>query len=191
MNRITIKILFITTLLWYGFSKAQEAGEYLSYYEFGLCDSPQVIILKHHKDDTYSATINTHLKKEGSDLEVVSETTLFPGTAREMILKLKEAGIDSADETYNDESVTYLDGDALTLKLLRNNKIESFVFPELYPSAQQKAETTPLRLKVQNWLGIIDREENLNKHFSDIKKALKRGTYCYSSGINTICFKKK
>lgn len=77
MNRITIKILFITTLLWYGFSKAQEAGEYLSYYEFGLCDSPQVIILKHHKDDTYSATLNTHLKKKEAILKLSRRPPFF------------------------------------------------------------------------------------------------------------------
>ncbi|REC44667.1 hypothetical protein [Chryseobacterium pennipullorum] len=191
MNTGTIILVFITTLLFYGSSKGQKAEEYLSYYQFGLCDSPQIITLKHHKDDTYSATINTHLKKKGTQLEILSETTLYPGTARKMILKLKEAGIDSVNEAYNDEGMAYLDGDALTLQLLRNGKIESFTFPELYPSDQQKMETTPLRLKVQNWLKIIDHEENLKKHFSDVKKGLKRGTYCYDVGINTICFKKK
>ncbi len=178
-----------TSVLW--IFKRTGGREYLSYYEFGLCNSPQVVVLKHHKDNTYSATINTHLKKKGSDLEIVSETTLFPDAAREMVLKLKEAGIDSADETYNDEEVAYLDGDALTLKRLKNNKMESFAFPELYPPGQQKPETTPLRLKVQNWLAVIDHEQNLKENFSDVKKRLKRGTYCYNAGINTICFKKK
>lgn len=94
-------------------------------------------------------------------------------------------------KTYNDQEVAYLDGDALSLKILRNNRIESFVFPELYPSSHEKMETTPLRLKVQSWLEIMDREKNLKEQFSDVKKGLKRGTYCYNMGTDTICFKKK
>lgn len=191
MNNVTIKIFLTATLLFYGFSKGQKAEEYISYYEFNLCNSPQTIILKHYKDDTYSATINTHLKKKGSDIELLIETNQFPDKSREMISQLKDAGIDAVNETYNDEGMSYLDGDALTVKLLRNNTIETFAFPELYPSAQQKKETTPLRLKVQNWLMIIDREYGLKDQFESTKKNLKRGTYCYNSGTDTVCFTKK
>lgn len=98
MNTSTIRILFVAILLFYGFSKGQKARDYISYYEFGLCNSPQTIILKHHKDDTYSSTINTLFKKKGTDLEILIETTQFPDNTLEIISKLKAAGIDSVDE---------------------------------------------------------------------------------------------
>lgn len=191
MNILTIRMLLAATFLLYGFSKGQETGEYISYYEFGLCNAPQTVVLKHLKDGTYSTTINTLFKKKGTDLDILVETTKFPDHTKEMISKLKAAGIDSVNETYNDEGASYLDGDALSVKILRNNRIESFAFPELYPSSQEKAETTPLRLKVQSWLEIINREENLKEHFSNVKKSLKRGHYCYNMGTDTVCFKKK
>lgn len=98
-----------------------------------------------------------------------------------IFIELNNAQIDSVTTKYDDDSLTVLDGDHL-IKLLRNKKIEKIGIENIYPASSKVIEKTPLRIKVQNWLTILDNELNLKNILSNIKSKLKKGTYCYSAG---------
>lgn len=165
----------------------------ITYYEFDFCNSPQKIVLQEKKNNKYSGFIYTYLeKKNKSNLKKIEKKTKISfEQAQKIILDLKKAGIDSVSKTFDDDSLSYLDGDFVSITLLKDNKIEKYSFDEIYPVNSKKLEKTPLRSKIQNWLTIIDSELDLRDKFLELKNKLTKGTYCYSSGINTICFKKK
>lgn len=130
-------------------------------------------------------------RKNKAYKQIKRKTKISPEQAKRIIYKLKKAEINLVDKNYDDDSVVYLDGDYLTINLLRNDKIEKFSFDEIYPISYKKREKTPLRSKIQEWLTIINEELNLKKQLTKIKNKLNKGTYCYSRGINTICFNKE
>lgn len=165
----------------------------ITYYEFKFCDSPQSLILLEKKNNKYLGYIHTDLEKERGNKsykKIEKKIKISYEQSEKLILELKKTDIDSLNKNYDDKEF-YLDGDYLVIKLLQNNKIEKYGFDEIYPASSKKVEKTPLRNKIQGWLTIIDNELNLKEQFSKIKSRLPKGTYCYYSGINTVCFIKK
>jgi hypothetical protein len=192
MKNLLLSIIFILTIS----CKAQDLrSNIIGYYEFKLCNSPHTIILIEKRHKKYKGLANTSLKKKrknGTYRNVKKRTKISPLQTKIIIEQLKYEKIDSLNKNYDDDSLTYLDGDHLVIKFLRNNKIEEFEFEEIYPVNSNKVEKTPLRGKVQNWLNIIDNELNMKNIFSKIKQKLKRGTYCYESGaIYKTCINMK
>lgn len=186
------KILFILILI-SNFLFAQKiSSSIMKYYEFNFCNSPQALILIKKKNNKCFGYIQTVLKKKRKKdyREIVKKSKISSEQVEKIISELEEKEIDSIDSTYDDDSIVYLDGDSFTIKILRDNQIQSFSFEEIYPESKKKIETTPLRGKVQSWLSIVDRELALKEQFSSVRKALNKGTYCYDSGINTVCFNK-
>ncbi len=106
-----------------------------------------------------------------------------------MIAELNHLEIDKVDKTYKNDSVVYLDGDALQIKLLRNGIIDKFYFSEIYPAKSKKIENMPKMIKVQSWVTLIDQEFAIDDIFAKVKSKLHKGEYCYSLGaIYTQCF---
>ncbi|MDR6517072.1 hypothetical protein [Chryseobacterium camelliae] len=188
------KIVFTFFILISNFFTSQNlSSNIITYYEIDFCSSPQKLILQEKKNNKYSGFIYTCLekKKKNSLKKIEKKTKISIRQAQKIILDLEKAEIDSVNKTYDDDSLAYLDGDYLSISLLKNNKIEKYSFDEIYPISSKKIEKTPLRSKIQNWLTIIDNELNLKDQFSRMIKKLAKGTYCYNSGMSTICFKKK
>lgn len=166
----------------------------IKYYEFQFCNSPQTLVLVKKKNNNCFGYIKILLKKQRKNKECrkISRTLEISSIqASKIIYELEKNNIDSLSQNYDDDLVSYLDGDFLTIKILKNNKVEAFSFDELYPESKKKIETTPLRAKIQNWLTIIDNNINLKEQLSTVKNKLSKGKYFYYSGINTIYFKNK
>ncbi|MCW3161574.1 hypothetical protein [Chryseobacterium oryctis] len=164
----------------------------IAYYEFAFCNSPLTVGLQEKKNNRFSGSIYVHLekKKNNNIKEINRNKKIPPKQAKRIISKLKELEIDLVNENYDDDSLVYLDGDYLTIKILRKGNLEKLSFDEIYPESKLKIEKTPLRSKIQNWLTIIDDELNLREQYSKIKYKLNKGTYCYDSGIRSVCFEK-
>jgi hypothetical protein len=156
----------------------------LKYYEFNFCDSPQSLILIKKNNHKYSGYIQTTLKKGGNNKLVIKKSRISSVQSTKIISELEEKGIDMVNQNYDDGLNSYLDGDVLTIKLLRNNNITVFSFDELYPESESKVEETPLRRKIQIWLSIVDAELNLKEKLLMTKEKLRKGIYCYSSGVS-------
>lgn len=187
------RILFILILL-SNFLIAQKiSSSIMKYYEFNFCNSPQTLILIKKKNNKCFGYIQTVLKKKRKRdyREIIKKSKIFSKQVEKIISVLEEKEIDSVNSTYDDDSVVYLDGDSFTIKILRDSRIQSFSFEEIYPESKKKIETTPLRRKIQSWLSLVDCELALQEQFSSVRKALNKGTYCYDSGIDTVCFNKK
>lgn len=164
----------------------------ITYYEFNFCGSPQSLVVIKKKNNKYFGYILANLERVGEKhKKIIKKSKISSEQSKKIISELEEKRIDLVDQRYDDGKEFYLDGDVLTIKLLRNDTIETFYFDEIYPISKKKSEVTPLRSKVQNWLTIIDNRVNLKDSFSKIILTLRRGTYCYDNGINNICFKKK
>ncbi|MGU3374968.1 hypothetical protein [Chryseobacterium sp. M5A1_1a] len=193
MNALFFKIFFLGISLFCISIKSQKSTSYLAYYEFGFCDSPQTMVLSQNIVGKYSGFIDISLEKEKRMRykNVKIRTELLSEQVKTIITKLKMAEIDLVNDNFDDDELKYLDGDGLNIKLLRNSKIDSYAFDEIYPLSKTKIEVTPLRIKIQNWLTIIDDEVHLAKQLSKVKKDLPKGQYCYFSGITNVCFKKK
>lgn len=188
-------IVLLISILISNFLFSQKiASNVLKYYEFKFCDSPQSLVLIEKRNSKYLGYIHFNLKKEKGNKsykKIKKRIKISSEQTEKLILELKKAEIDSLNRSYDDDKEFYLDGDYLVIKLLQNNKIEKYVFDETYPVSSKKIEKTPLRGKIQSWLSIIDNELNIKEQFSKVKSKLSRGTYCYDSGISTLCFKKK
>lgn len=187
-------VLFISILISNFLFSQKISSNVLKYYEFKFCDSPQSLVLIEKQNNKYLGYIYVHLKKERrnrSYKKIKKKIKISSEQTEKLILELKKAEIDSLNRSYDDDKEFYLDGDYLVINLLQNNKIEKYVFDEIYTVGSKKIEKTPLRNKIQNWLTIIDNELNLKEQFLKIKNRLATGTYCYDSGISTLCFKKK
>ncbi|PKF72288.1 RNA polymerase sigma factor region1.1 domain-containing protein [Chryseobacterium sp. PMSZPI] len=186
------KFLLILILISNFFFAQEISSNIIKYYEFNFCNSPQTLILIKEKNNKYLGYIKTSLKKKRKRdyKEIVKKSKITPEQAKRIISILEDKGIDLVDSTYDDDLVTYLDGGFFTIKLLKDNKVQSFSFDEIYPESKKKIETTPLRGKIQSWLSFIDHELMLKEQFSSVKKKLNKGTYCYDSGTDTVCFNK-
>lgn len=161
------------------------------YYEFELCDSPYTISIFKSKKNKFCGFVDVDLekKRENSTYKKIKRRIkINPMSTQKIFIELNKAQIDSVTTKYDDDSLTVLDGDYLAIKLLRNKKIEKIVIENIYPVSSKVIEKTPLRIKVQDWLTILDNELNLKNMLSNIKSKLKKGTYCYSAGaIYTNC----
>lgn len=161
------------------------------YYEFELCDSPYTISIFKSKKNKFWGFVDVDLEKKRKNStykKIKSRIKINPMNTQKIFIELNKAQIDSVTTKYDDDSLTVLDGDYLAIKLLRNKKIEKIVIENIYPVSSKVIEKTPLRIKVQNWLTILDNELKLKNILSNIKSKLKKGTYCYSSGaIYTNC----
>lgn len=161
------------------------------YYEFELCDSPYTISIFKSKKNKFWGFVDVDLEKKRKNStykKIKSRIKINPMNTQKIFVELNKAQIDSVTSNYDDDSLTVLDGDYLAIKILRNKKIEKIVIENIYPVSSNVIEKTPLRIKVQNWLTILDNELNLKNMLSNIKSKLKKGTYCYSAGaIYTNC----
>lgn len=161
------------------------------YYEFELCDSPYTISIFKSKKNKFWGFVDVDLEKKRKNStykKIKSRIKINPMNTQKIFIELNKAQIDSVTSNYDDDSLTVLDGDYLAIKILRNKKIEKIVIENIYPVSSNVIEKTPLRIKVQNWLTILDNELNLKNMLSNIKSKLKKGTYCYSAGaIYTNC----
>lgn len=158
------------------------------YYEFNLCASPHTIILIEKNNRINRGMVFTSLRKSKSQKKIVRKTKLDPSVVKSVIAKLNDLGINEVDKTYKD-SLVYLDGDALEIKLLRDGIVNNFYFDEIYPVKSKKIETHSLMVKVQSWVTLVDQEFALDEIFANIKSKLRKGEYCYSLGAIYIkCF---
>ncbi|PQA90329.1 hypothetical protein B0A69_20540 [Chryseobacterium shigense] len=120
------KIIFALFILISNFLLSQNlSSNIVKYYEFSLCNSPLTIILQEKKKNKYSGIIYAYLekKKKRSYKKIKKKIKISFEQAEKIILELEKAKIDFISENYEDYSLVYLDGDYLSVKLLKYNKI--------------------------------------------------------------------
>ncbi|WP_152560988.1 hypothetical protein [Flavobacterium sp. ASV13] len=168
-------------------------------YEISFCGKPQTIQFIEYSNGTAEGCLRTELSEEipyRKDREIIKEISLDNTLAKKIIVELKNAGIETLKKCNEDadcEALGFLDGDYLSINIQIKNINKHIEFSEIYPESQTngKIEEIELRRKVQSLATIIDKEIDLEKQFSDLIKSLKRGKYCYWSGISKICIKHK
>lgn len=184
-------ILLLFFILFCGLFQSQKLKNLEKFYKFDLCSSPHTVVLektKRGKERGYILTTLENKKHNGAYKKVTRKSKINSETAKKILNNLQKTDIDLVNKTYDDDSLFVLDGDYLEIEILKNGKTERYGFEEIRPKNIKK-ETTPLRIKLQDWISLLYKELSLYAYFSDMKKKLNKGTYCYSSGaIYTTCF---
>jgi hypothetical protein len=169
------------------------------FYEISFCGKPQTVKLVEYPNGTVEGFLKIELTEEkanGKESEIIKKIKFNDTLTRKLLADLKSGGIETLKQCNEDvecKKQGFLDGDAISIKIISNEVIKDFYFSEIYPESQNngKLEEIELRRKVQILATIIDKEINLEKQFSETIKNLKSGTYCYWSGITQICRKHK
>ncbi|QCX54350.1 hypothetical protein [Elizabethkingia sp. JS20170427COW] len=158
-------------------------------YEISLCGRNQKIILTSKNNKNYKGLVINEFFKRNSDKKIIKKVKIKKSVAKSLFNELTEQGINEhkkiIDSTRCGEF--YLDGDYLSFKTLKNNKIFfEKAFAEVYPESEAKTEKNSCRREAQKLITIADKELNLKALYSKIFKSLPKN-YCYWSGIYMVC----
>ena len=199
------KILVLIIILFSFFSFSQEVPKVV--YEISLLDIPQKLILNEYENEKFEGLIITEITKgtgnpnflqrfwkkiwKINNEELVLQSKIDNNITKELILKLREEGIETLEDCLNDEDcskIGFLDGGSVTFKV-KTDKIDRLVgFEEIYPLTENNKEKNQLRFKAQKLLSILYNDIDLNKEFLNLFKEIPKGKYHWykASGSNIV-----
>lgn len=197
---LTIIVVFLSF-----FSFSQEIPK--AVYEISLISRPQKLILNEYEYEKFEGLIITEITKgtgnpnflqrfwkkiwKINNEELVLQSKIDNNITKELILKLREEGIETLEDCLNDEDcskIGFLDGGSVTFKV-KTDKIDRLVgFEEIYPLTENNKEKNQLRFKAQKLLSILYNDIDLNKEFLNLFKEIPKGKYHWyqASGSNIV-----
>ncbi|BCY28918.1 hypothetical protein [Flavobacterium okayamense] len=198
-------ILIIIVVFLSFFSFSQEIPK--AVYEISLISRPQKLILNEYEYEKFEGLIITEITKgtgnpnflqrfwkkiwKIDNEELVLHSKINNNTTKELILKLREEGIETLEDCLNDEEcskIGFLDGGTVTFKV-KIDEIDRLVgFEEIYPLTENNKEKNQLRFKAQKLLTILYNDIDLNKEFLNLFKELPKRKYHWyqASGSNIV-----
>lgn len=194
-----MKKALIVLFLIFSLSIFSQNNSIKRFYEVSFCGKPQIVQLTEYEDGTVEGLLKTELIKEessGKEIKINRKIIFSDSITKKILTDLENAGIETLIKCEEEEecnSLGFLDGDFIAINTVINGKINSFTYSSILPESESNLEFKEigLRRKVQILATIIDKEINLKKQFSETFKNLKKGTYCYWSGITKVCSKHK
>jgi hypothetical protein len=181
-------------------------------YEISVINQPQKVELIEYENGKYAGNVITEITKGKwktgwlnltwrniwniKDKEIVDKNPIEEKVVKELMIELKEAGIETIKKCSDDEECSnhmYLDSGTIGFKIKTSETEREYGFEEIYPLNEKNKEKIDLRFKVQNLISILYKHVDLKQRFSDLFKRLPRGYYNWyqASGHSILTIKNR